>query len=376
MAYCRKCGIMLAEGAKFCRKCGTEVRSVMMQPSNQQPLSPQQPVMQQPVNPQPQNNRPMYQQNAAPNVQANINRVIGTAGQVVNPVNMQNFAGAAFGNDHYSDTFGEMVVGMIDESPMGNMGKLATGFENFRSMGPIDALLSGIVTHFLGFFNMFTSLRALLCTVVLTILWIVLDGVNRSGNNNFITDILSFLSYSTGSSAQSAGNSFGGFVGSICGRATIAAALSSILYGGLGRSVKGIKTVFSNGFSLGSFLSGLGISGFAYQFVAGKAGGYGFVIMFSAILMAFQSASNRSGFLRTLAGAFSSGKNNNGVNIVRPSAFSGFIWGSVSGSVFAFITSCFEGRVSVWIYLALTVIGMIINAILSSSAKKKGSRYR
>ncbi len=54
MAFCNNCGAQLAEGAKFCPKCGTPT-GVAAAPKPEQPVQqPAQPVVEEPVQPQPQ----------------------------------------------------------------------------------------------------------------------------------------------------------------------------------------------------------------------------------------------------------------------------------------------------------------------------------
>ena len=197
--------------------------------------------------------------------------------------------------------------------------------------GTAATLLSGLGSLLAGFFKVFTKPKALLFTVAISALWIWLNHLRLFEGLEGITEFLSKFTYAGGGTNGSIVEIIGGTVG----KGVVGAGLCSILYGGIGKMIRGIRNIFTEpGFNLGAAILGFGCAALAYQFTAGFAGAGGFMVGVAGAMMAFEALSMREGFLVNLAASFSSRKVTNGRTTGKrllPGRYKGFLTGAALG---------------------------------------------
>ena len=331
--FCSKCGQPLNAGAKFCGNCGyaipDEPINQQQQTLKQQP-APKQQSIQQPQHPIQQSPDPM-QQRVVPHIKS-----AQALSEVVREHNLS-------GN-------GELAIDLVS----GNISKIKS------PSSIIGALFGGLGNVLTGPFKMLTNIKALIFTVVISALWIWLRVFVDDVDDSTLTKILSILTYAKGGTFGNTINVIGEFLG----KTLVAGGLCSLLYSGFPKIGRGIKDIFTRkGFNIGSFLIGMSVSMACVKFFAGEQGVDGIMVGICGAMIALQAVSQKSGFIYSIAAAFSRKKQNNSVSLHFPQYKSllvggtlGFTLMSVLGAAKIYLTNNMY-----WVFLGVFVIGLVIS---------------
>ncbi len=304
--FCRYCGKPIPENSRFCPECGkvliaaapqqtaqtappptlvqsapqqqptwqeqyrqihsqsgvrTAERTAPPQPPAYQPQQPtyQQPpqsAYQQPQQPTYQAPQPTYQP------QQPAQTTVQTAAQTVRSA--ARSVSATLTGTKASAAAGEVDFGELDLDGTG-VGAVARAAGSVLS--PVAGLFRGAGQYLGGALKIFIKPGALIGTVLLAGLWFALEQFGDSLPEG--AEILKWLTYADGGYDRSAL----GTVGGILGKGTVAAALISLLKGGLPRLFKGIGALFTgHGERRGilAVLFGIIIGGAVYMAFAGQ----------------------------------------------------------------------------------------------------------
>ena len=306
--FCNKCGAPLAEDGRFCERCGAPAAQTVPTAS---------------VNAR---QTPPKSRSAASAFEESVRMTQGPHAAAVR------------------------AVGTTEERTFGPSGWIkGTAATLFGELGNLLA----------GFFKLFTKPKALLFTVAISALWIWLNHMRLLEGLEGVTDILSKITYAGGGTNGSVIQIIGGTLG----KGIVGAGLCSILYGGIGKMIRGIGNIFTEpGFHVGAAILGFGCAALAYQFTAGFAGAGGFMVGVAGAMMAFEALSMREGFLVNLAASFSSRKVTNGRTTGKrllPGRYKGFLTGAALGFA-AWAVLCGTGIMD---DLALDVWGFVWDTV-------------
>ncbi|MBR1863754.1 MAG: zinc ribbon domain-containing protein [Ruminococcus sp.] len=228
-------------------------------------------------------------------------------------------------------------------------------------LSPSGALFSGISKFFSGIANAFRSPKALICAAVMFGVWFCVNRAFARGDDSTLVRILSAATFAKGSRRPGLRAIWGTF-----GMGTVAAAYSSLLYGGIPKLFKGVQRVFTKGFSLGSLLCGYGFSAFCYKLFTGGISGGAAVAVCGAVL-SLQAAGLESGFLHTLSAAHSKVTDGMGEVRVMTSRYTTFFAGMAAG----FGASALFCRSYSYSYL-LPIVILLAGRIINRLTRKKG----
>lgn len=263
--FCRYCGKPVSENAKFCRACGKQLTSTAVpaqqpqqssprqvydgraqqQPAAQQSLNYRQPAVQQGsyqqpvVQQQPQYQQPAERQKAEgqARLKAAAKREARKAKAAAQPVQaaVQQAAASAPQLREIAAMAGagEMDCGDMIPSAVNGVMDQVSGV-----LSPIKGIFSSIGSYLGGIIGIFKDPKSLIGTVLIAVLWFILGGLRDSDSG--IVKILSWLTFSEGGFDREAL----GMVGGVLGKGTVAAALLSLLRGGIPKAVKGIGALF------------------------------------------------------------------------------------------------------------------------------------
>lgn len=352
--FCSNCGRPLKNGVTFCGNCGTVIYNAPRQQPSQpqyptQPVQPvQQPVMPQ-YNPQPQQYNPQAQYNAPAQPYA-----APVYPQPAQP--MPEFIG-----EHTLTGGGELGIDL-------GVPKAAIPEKIGSLTNPVGALFSGLGSALAGPFVMFAHIKALLFTAAISALWIWLGSLAENGETNIWTDILSVLTYAKGGTYGTTVNVIGEFFG----KALVAGGLCTLLYGGIPKIGKGLKSLFTTkGFNIGSLLIGLSVAMACGKFFAGEQMGYdGIMVGICGAMCALESISQKNGFIFTLAASFSRRTQGSGKTLHFPQYKSllaggalGFLISSGLGAAHIYLTDMMY-----WVFLGVFAVGVIITLCTKGKA--------
>lgn len=322
--YCTQCGAQLNDADQFCTKCGQKQHTNIQSPADTRYLPPQNNTVYMPsINMQP----------------------VPNSGNMAN--NMTSYA---------SSTTGQMMLG--GNIIPGDIGALPTvGAEVVT--GPIGSFFSGGAGVFSGLISLLTHPKAIIPAVLYGAM---LFFARKLGTDDTIGKILSWVTYSGGMDRTGPGILTG-----IIGVGTVGAAFSSLFFGGIGRTVKGVKSLFTNNISFGSILTGMGLSAIWYKMLTGLSP-EGLPVAVSGIFMLLQAVTMNKGYINTVCAAFSRLKSN-GTTLVSAKRYKSVIIGAMAGiAVPAALSSSFE-----YSYV-LPLIIMVIGGIFRLISKPKDTR--
>ncbi len=368
---CSKCGAVLADGDRFCARCGTPASAnragTVRQNTGgaQNRANPGTGVRQPMTQNIRQTARQNARQNAAPTFEESVRSTVGpSVGPTVRSAPAASAPLYAFGPSGWIKGTGAVLFGQL------------------------GSMIAGV-------FKIFTKFKALLFTAAISALWIWLNHLRLFEGLDGIFAVLAKLTYSRGGT----GGTVLEIIGGSLGKGIVGAALCSILYGGIGKMIRGIGNIFREpGFNIGAALLGFGIAAATYQFTAGFAGTDGFMVGVAGAMLSLEALSVREGFLVNLAASFSAQKVKTGQTTGRrllPGRYKGFLTGAAIGFV-VWMFLCLSETVGdiadeawgfVWdtvsldvpegftpylIPFALILVGMILNAIGKGWGKEGG----
>ncbi len=203
----------------------------------------------------------------------------------------------------------------------------AAGIPAAEAQGVFSVLAGGVRSLITGVPGLIRHIPALVLAVVLAVLWIVLGRQYALEENGTVSDILSWLTFARGGLT----GGIGGLIGGTLGKGLVAAGACSLLYGGIPRTARGVKSLFAKkGTDIGSLLAGFGLAGLAYVFLAGHAGRFGSVAGLAGTGLTLQALAG-GGFFSSLTAAVSSRRGKDGVRKVNDRKFRGLLAGAAAG---------------------------------------------
>ncbi len=333
--YCMYCGEELNDDDRFCYKCGEKVPDI--------PRAEEDPPVRNAEPPQTRSAGPVWddsetviqsgdgipsESGAVPVENGAYSPETGTAAPVVpfGDIRMPETEEEHF----FPDGGGELAVDLAAPSAFPDKGEPslpAFGPQGWTA-GVIGSLFGGLGSLLGGVFKIFTHARALLFTAAISALWIWLDRQRSLGNTGDLVENLGLLTYAFGGDGDTVMQTVGGALG----KGVVGAGFCTVLYGGIGKLVRGIKNIFVQpGFNLGAAMIGFSLAAIAYQFTAGFAGEEGFMVGAMGAMMSLEALSLNKGFLVNLSAAFSSRKTGDGGKLLLPGRFKGFLTGAAAG---------------------------------------------
>ena len=235
---CRFCGKPIKENANFCRYCGKSLAK-----ANQALAQPVCPRCGEPLAPQ-----VVFCGNCGLNLQQGVG--YATAAPVATQETVEQ--AEPYATITMEETPRKQVVipqiqsltvtggGMeldcreLNRYIFGTVSKAAT-----EVLSPASAVTQGISSFFGGILRLFKKPKALIGTVVLTLVWFFLGWLGDSDST--VVKMLSWLTFSEGGFDRS-------LPGAVCGalgKGTVAAALVSLFTGGMKNTFKGVGVFFS-----------------------------------------------------------------------------------------------------------------------------------
>ena len=212
--YCRKCGTPAEKDARFCRKCGYQF-------PEEQPAVLKGPYCQ------------SCGRENAPGAQfcRFCGKQIGDPGQTkkIAPQTQSRPSAPQLRTLAARTSGGEMDLGEI----------VFPGMADENVYGPLSGIFRGIGSYFGGILRIFRKPAALAGTVFLAALWFVLALLRNS--DSAIVRILSWITFAQGGFDRS----IPGMAAGALGKGTVAAALLSLVNGGLADLFKGIGALFA-----------------------------------------------------------------------------------------------------------------------------------
>ncbi len=269
--FCRKCGTPRTEGAKFCRKCGFQFveEAANNMPKVSEVAKQEDRMPNEPVN-QPAN-------------QGQVNIAEKLADVMDAPFNSGTFSFAMEGMDTVEEITREVLT-------------------PFKAAAHIFPRISS------GLKNFFKNPRASIPVIVLSVLWIILNFMRRSGNaGNTFARILSWISYG----GYTGNRTLLGVLGTSVGRGIVALGYSSLLTGGFKKIEAGFSAMTlrqesdAPSLSKGRFtaweLVGAGAALIINRFIAGAPSWSGVVAVIAAAAVSLQAFANSNGYLYGIA---------------------------------------------------------------------------
>lgn len=247
---------------------------------------------------------------------------------------------------------------------------LSSVIENIKN--PFGALLGGARSMITGLFRLNQNKKALILSAVLAMMWIVLGHLNIKGKTGTVTDVLSWLTYARG--GLSGGTT--GLIGGCMGKAAVGAGFFALLFGGGPKIISGCKRLL-NGKSInfGSMLTGFGLAGIAYAFMAGIAGRYGSMVGICGALLSFRAVTEKTGFLSSFAASLSAKKGADGAKSVIPARYQGILTGAAAGfAAFALLSGLLSLRMTSWLWYIVLSVAVIAGIVLSRTGTKTAMR--
>lgn len=160
-----------------------------------------------------------------------------------------------------------------------------------------------------SFKNVFKNKRVMITTIVMIVVWLILDIINGSGNDSIVIKILSFMTFAN---AGMNGGIFG-FIGGVIGKGVFTGAVVSIV-NSIGKKNNGFFRDFKEIFNVGKgnvfpYIFGIGIAFFGFLLISGGMTRLSFMGGIGAAYV-FTKASARQGFAQNFfASIFAKGQN-------------------------------------------------------------------
>lgn len=239
--FCRYCGSPIPENANFCRSCGRSLAAPGAQPSaanqtsphapggnseREQRENPQQSVWTQPTKAASSGKKAHRQTSEHTQSPFAGKKKAEASYQGPSAPQLRELAASASAGEMDFEAFGLSVPGGITE-PLGTV------------LSPLSGLLHSIGDYFGGIICVFRNPVSIIGTIVMAVLWYVLTGLR--GSDSELVRALSWLTFAGGGLDRS----LPGMVGGVLGKGTVAAALLSLVNGGLVNAVKGVGALFT-----------------------------------------------------------------------------------------------------------------------------------
>ena len=341
--FCRYCGSPVRESSKFCKKCGRKLtvnKAAGVKPAGI-----------------PANAAPLTKGSAA----GKIGNELGKAIRL--PVSQRLSGGlspaAASGT-------GEQLLGTFS-------GGASTAAESITTSGPLGALFGSICTLIGGIFGIFRkkNRKALVIALLVTALWLAVLFIPELREHDEVSTALEYVTFIKGITNRSAAGMVGGFLG----MSTIAAAITTVFGGGLGRVFKGLRGLFSNGAfkgnNFGNMLIGAGFTLCLYQFFVGTPSIEGTMAAIAGFIVALRSLGGRSGIVYRIAAGFTS-KAQNGKRSLLGDKAGAMVSGAALGFAAAAGLSAVDNEL-LPLYCGIGCIAVGITILIFGSPKKAGS---
>lgn len=234
------------------------------------------------------------------------------------------------------------------------------------------ALLGGAGSLCGGFVRLFRNPKAAILTAVLAVLWFVLGHLIVKGKTGTVTDALSWLTYARGGLTGGAS----GLLGGVLGKGLVGAGFGTLLFGGGPRCFSGIGHLLkTKSMNPGSLLTGFGLAGLAYAFMAGTAGLSGTMVGISGAALALRAVTVKNGFFSSLAASLSAQKGAEGVRTVVPARFRGILAGAAAGfAVSALLCGVFSLSMTGWFWYGVLLAAVIAGVALILNGRKNVTR--
>ena len=322
--FCAKCGAQLTETTKFCGVCGTPVKQAA-------PIPTPEPMPEPAPMPEPE---PVLEPEPVPE-----------PAPMPEPVPMPEPQKAPQAFSFTAPTF-------TGEAILGSVGGKAIGAVSSVIPGPGRVIASSAKSFIASLKSTLKDPKKMIPTLVIAVIWIVLDILKACGINPIPTQIISFITFANG------GMNGGviGAIGGIIGKGVFAGALVSLI-GLFARKNKGQKRSFADTLkgafgvsldTLGAYLAGVGAAIYFFLLVSGGATRISFMGGIATSFIAARAALNNGFLQRFISSITSKGKVKAG-----PGA-AGFIRGISVGSAAA----AFIGLIG--INLILIIMGGVI----------------
>lgn len=154
---------------------------------------------------------------------------------------------------------------------------------------------------FVSYIRSFRNPKVLITSVLVSVLWIVLAYLDRSGRNNIVTRAASFLTFAKGGTYGNLRQISGG----ICGKILAAAGICSIVDGGLVSAARGIRGILGKSrIDPGAVVMGLGLGVLLCLYFIGGKGIYGTAVGISGIILSLGAIGNGDPGKRRINGFF------------------------------------------------------------------------
>ncbi len=355
MMFCSKCGNTIADGTKFCARCGSPVSAPQSAPTpaqQQRPVQPVQPVQAQQAAQPVQLAQPVQPVNQAQQVQSVQSQPQTTAQPQVAPQPQTTQRHAAF-------LPGESFVGLAQ-------GPLAAAAQTIPGTGSV---IGGAFTRFFSSIGAaLKSPKALIPAIALAVVWLVLNILQAKGINPLPTRALSFLTFAEGGMH----GGIIGAIGGIIGKGIVAGALGTLIglftRKGSGSSGGGFMGAFGvNGLTLPAWLTGMGTAFILYLFFSGGSMRSAFMCGAAACFLAARAALKR-GFVQNLIGSFTS----KGKSFAGPEAIGfarGLAVGFAAAALLGFLNSTLLLLIPGAVLIVVGIVLLIIRAAGNKPAK-------
>ena len=234
-------------------------------------------------------------------------------------------------------------------------------------------MLGGAGSLVSGFVRLFRNKKALILTAVLALLWVLLGHLTVKGKTGTLTDLLSWLTYARGGLT----GGWTGLIGGCMGKAFVGAGFYTLIFGGAPDIVSGVKKLFSKKcLDYGSMLTGCGLAGIVYAFMAGVSGRSGSMVGILGAFLSLRAVSDKSSFLSALAASFSAKKNPaDGVKAVIPAKCHGLLAGAAAGfALFALLSGAFALHITGIVWYIVLLAAVIAGIVLTYTGTKHAMR--
>ena len=304
--FCGKCGNSLPDNAKFCDKCGTPTGGAQTEQIE--------------IAPKPEQRK-------------------------------FSFAAPGFSGEAVYGTIGGSAIGAVSNVIPGPGNVIASSAKNFvASLG-----------------RAVKDPKTLIPTVVLAVVWLVLNILQACGIDPIPTKILSFITFAKGGM----NGGFLGAVGGVLGKGIFAGAIASLIglltrKGGKKRSfVQTLSGAFGVSLeTLGGYLAGIGAAMLLFLFISGGALRISFMGGVAAAFLSARAALS-NGFLRRILGSLTKSKSPSDPNVT----------GLVRGLSVGFAAAAFIGLIGINLILIITgavlLVGGAVMMILQTTGVVK-----
>ncbi len=279
--FCTKCGNTIDDGARFCTRCGAPVQAVTEQPQTeapqqyapaQQTYQPQRPAQQALAYQQPQQTYqpPQPVQQAAPQPAPQYQQAASQAAGYAQPATQQ---AVNLLQTQAPATGGEFMLGTLQSGFSGAITSAASSLGGGAIQGPGATIGAGFKQFFSSVAGGFKNPKMLIPTIVLAVIWLILNILQACGINPLPTQVLSFLTFAEGGMK----GGIVGAIGGIIGKGVFAGAVTTLI-GMIGRKSVGQKRSFGDiikgslGVSMDTlwgYMTGIGTALILYVFMAG-----------------------------------------------------------------------------------------------------------